>query len=220
MKKISSYLFILTAIICCQFSVTSCKEAIRHGQPTIHFDEPVFDEVSQTFSITLSADSVTDARVTFFLLDGEEILMQNETGEFSEIAPLDEGYNVQLSAEWPDTTIVTLPEHVFGFIIPKAPVTPMSKEELEQLINAKDVTIKRGENEYLAQAVSVKIVGNQSAVATLFEAIEKLEQRLWTSAKISDVTYDENNLIIEVTLKPTEKVINEDDYEDEEEYYE
>ena len=211
------------AIVCGLAALCSCgsehKESLR-GIPVLNHEDPVYDEASQSFSLTLTADSTDGAKVMFFLLDGEKIIMKNETGQFSGIAPLDEGYNVYLSAEWEDTTIVTSLEHIFGFVLPHEPIEAMSKEDLQQLINAKDKGIKLGENEHLAQAVMVTTIDSQNAVSTLLEAIEKLEQGVWTSVQVTKVEYDENNLITDVTLKPTEKEIKEEDYEEEVEYIE
>ena len=198
MKKISSNILCLMAIVCGLAALCSCgsehKESLR-GIPVLNHEDPVYDEASQSFSLTLTADSTDGAKVMFFLLDGEKIIMKNETGQFSGIAPLDEGYNVYLSAEWEDTTIVTSLEHIFGFVLPHEPIEAMSKEDLQQFINAKDKGIKLGE-------------------------IEKLEQGVWTSVQVTKVEYDENNLITDVTLKPTEKEIKEEDYEEEVEYIE
>ena len=96
----------------------------------------------------------------------------------------------------------------------------MAKEELQKLINEKDKSFKIGSNEHLTQGVIVKTIECQKPVTTLLEVIERLEQGVWTSVEVKEVFYDENNLVSEVTLKPTEKVIAEEDYEDEEEYYE
>ena len=223
-EKISSIIGLAT-LVCGLALLTSCvsttKETQR-GTPTLLPESPeaVYVEASQTFDLDLSADSCEGAKVTFYLLDGETVVMQNETGHFTGIAPLEEGYNVYLSAEWEDTTIVTPTKHVFGFVIPREPVEPMTKEEFQALIKAKDSSIKRGDNEHLAQAVMVTTLESKYPVTTLLEAIEKLEQGLWTTVEVTKVEYDENNLITSVTLKPSEKVIKEEDYEDEEEYYE
>jgi len=191
------------------------KKFERPSELVLMHEEPVYNEVTQTFSLTLLSDSTEGAKLTYYLLDGDSILMQNETGVFNGIAPLDEGYNIRLQAEWTDTTLFAF-DHIFGFILPREPVEPMSKDELQHLINAKDKSIKVCDNEHLSQGVSVKTIESQYPVTTLLETIERIEQGIWTSVEVKEVSYDENNLITDITLKPKEVI---PDPEEEEEYY-
>lgn len=225
MKKLSLYILSWTAILSCLVSLSSCDSSIKEthrGTPMLCPDDPKpeYVEDAQTFNLELTSDSCEGAKVTFYLLDGDSVLMKNETGLFTGIVPLDEGYNVYLTAEWKDTTIITPTKRVFGFIVPREPVEPMAKVELQRLINAKDKSIKLSENEHLAQAVAVKTLESQYPVTTLFEAVERLEQGMWASVEVKDVAYDDNHLITEITLKPKEVVLDPEIYEDEEEYYE
>lgn len=211
--------FILLAFILMGLSSCNFPPSIKPSpNPLLIVEDTIFDEATQTFNIILSSDSTDGATLTFSLLDGDSLLMQNETGQFVGIAPLNDGYYIQLKAKWKDTTIIRK-DHIW-LPIPRKPVEPMAKEELQKLINEKDKSFKIGSNEHLTQGVIVKTIECQKPVTTLLEVIERLEQGVWTSVEVKEVFYDENNLVSEVTLKPTEKVIAEEDYEDEEEYYE
>ena len=172
------------------------------GVPTLVCEVPVFDEASQTFSLTIHADSVAGAEVTYFLLDGDNILMQSDDGIFSSIAPLEEGYNVQARAAWPDTTITTPKTHVVGFVIPRSPIEKLTAAELQKLINAKDAEAIKG---YLSQSIKLSTVGGTRKPDLLNDVYTFLGMGVWETVTVTDVTYDENNYITSITLKPTEQ---------------
>lgn len=185
------------------------------GMPTLIADEPVYDEQSQTFALTLTADSVADATLTYYLLDGDKILSENADGHFTNIAPLDEGYNIQLRAEWRDTTITTPPIHVMGFIVPRPQVEKMSLDDVQKAINAKMTSFKTGTDEHLAQKVNVTVVGSTLDVHSLLDVIDNLELGAWHRVIVTDLRYDDTNHITDITLTVEGETIGEDDFEEE-----
>lgn len=186
------------------------------GDPVLTCGIPEYDEGSQTFSLSLIGDSTGEAKVTFQLVDGDSIIMQSTDGTFSGIAPLDDGYNVVMIVERDDTTIIRT-NHVQGFIVPRPPVEKMSSEELQQLINAKDASLKRGTNEHLVLSPELKVTDSRQKPKMLREVIRLIEYEDWKSVVVTSVEYDENNLISSITLHPIGEIIPSDDDEEYEE---
>jgi len=202
--------------------MVGCKQSVApsdikttpRGEPTLVCDTLVFDEATKTFSLSLHADSTAEAKVTFILLDGDSILMQNEDGQFSGIYPLEEGYNVQLRAEWEDTTIMTPLSHILGFVIPREPIEKISEDTLQKLINAREKSLTLGINPHLAQGLIVKVTDTQMKASSLQEVVTFLKNGVWKSVSVTHVDYDDNNLVTSITLKPVEESIDEEDYEE------
>ncbi|MBR0048665.1 MAG: hypothetical protein IJP74_05000 [Prevotella sp.] len=191
------------------------SEVTPRGEPTLVCDTIVFDEASKTFNLSLHADSTADAKVTFFLLDGDSILMQNTDGQFSGIPPFEEGYNVRLQAEWSDTTITTPLTHIVGFVVPREPVDKIPADELQKLINSQDKSLILGNNLHLAQGLSVVVTDTQMEASSLQDVITLLKNGVWKSVTVTDVSYDDNNLITAIKLKPVgEQQIEDEDYDE------
>lgn len=176
-------------------------ESQEIGTPTIVVDTLVFDSISQTFSINLHTDSVGKANVTYFLFDGDSLLQENKDGVFNGINPHEEGYNIQIQVVWPDTTITTPMRRLTGFILPREPVEQIPLAELKALINSKDKSLKLGTNEHIAQNVSVSLEGGQPT--SLQDVFLNLDNNVWSSVEITKVTFDDNNLVTSIELKPT-----------------
>ena len=134
---------------------------------------------------------------------------------FTNIAPLDEGYNIQLRAEWRDTTITTPPIHVMGFIVPRPQVEKMSLDDVQKAINAKTTSFKTGTDEHLAQKVNVTVVGSTLDVHSLLDVIDNLELGAWHRVIVTDLRYDDTNHITDITLTVEGETIGEDDFEEE-----
>lgn len=185
------------------------------GEPLIVRDTIIFEKTSNTFSLIVHADSTAGADVMFYLLDGDSILMQNSDGHFNGIAPFEEGYNVQVRAVWPDTTIISPRTHVSGFIVPREPIEKLDAEELQRLIITRDAgDIKQ----YLAQGIKINTVGSERKPELLQDVIVLLDMGVWPTLTVTNVTYDENNYITTITLKPTEQqssIVTEDEKEEE-----
>lgn len=201
----------------CKQTSTPEQESTPRGEPVLVQDTLMFDEESKTFTLTMHADSTAGAEVTFFLLDGDSILMQNTDGKFSGIQPFDEGYNVKAQVIWEDTTIVTPLTHVLGFVVLREPVEKMLKEEVQQLINSQDKSLARGENEHFIQGFKLSVSDTkQNAPKAMLDVYTLLKNKVWKSVEVTSVEYDDNNLITHVALKPVgETVISEEDYEEE-----
>ena len=225
MKKNNKLDFILVFSISALSFLTSCNnspspalESTPRGEPILRCDTLVFDENSRTFSLKLKTDSTADAKLHFqLLMDGDNILQESSEGYFSGILPFDNGYDVILKVEWPDTTI-TRQLHVVGFVEPIELVDKMTEEELKQLIISNDQSLKRGTNDHLSQSVSIKIIDCQSQTppTMLRDVIGLLDRGEWESVEVIDLEYDSNNQITAITLKPIGEhliVINENDYD-------
>ena len=202
------------AIVCLSHS---CREkqngGIQRGDPVLHSGTPVFDEATKTFSLTVSADSTDGAKTDYALLEGDSVIMQNDNGQFTGIAPFDEGYHVRLQAQWDDTTIVKI-VHVQDFVAPKEPVEKITKDELQRLINAKDESLKRGQNSHLSQGVKLSVVNSQMHPQMLPDVITLIENKIWQSVEIVKMSYDDNNLVNAITVKPVGEQVDIDDDED------
>ncbi len=183
---------------CRQSSEPNPDESAKRGEPVIVTDTLVFDEGSKTFSLTLHADSTAGAVVTFYLLDGDSLIMQSSDGVFNDIKPLEEGYKARIKVEWSDTTIITPAVSVCGFVIPREPVEKLSKEELQRIINAAEKDVL---DEHLAQNVRLTVYDCAEKPSLLHEVFVYLENKVWESVSVDGVTYDDNNLITSLTLK-------------------
>lgn len=186
--------------------MTSCNESKQkeqetpRGVPVIVVDTLVFDDASKTFSLTIHADSTAGAQVTYFLFDEDSLMQKNEEGVFHNIVPFVEGYNVQAQVVWADTTILTPLTHVSNFIAPIKPVEPLSKEELQNLINSQDKSILKGETEQLIQDVA--FVTKDEGRVYMQDVFMKLLSQEWSSVEVVEVKYNDLNQITNVTLKP------------------
>ena len=201
---------------CNERNVEISSPPVPAGEPVLTCGVPEYDEGSQTFSLLLTSDSTGEATVTFQLVDGDSIIMQSTDGVFSGIAPLDDGYNVVMTVERDDTTIVRT-NHVQGFVVPRPPVEKMTMEELQRLINAKDASLKRGINEHLALSPKLTASSSRLNPKSLREVIRLIEYEDWKSVVVTSVEYDENNLISSITLHPVGEIIppdNDEEYEE------
>jgi len=202
--KILFYLFVATVVtlfmfVNCKQSPTSGNGGKKRGKPVLYAGTPKYDESTKSFSLTLHADSTVDAEVTYYLLDGDSLLMQSNDGHFTGIAPLEEGYNVKATIAWSDTTYVTPIIHVGDFCVSRESVEILSKDEVTRLINQKD---KRTMEKHVAQGITLKILESELKPALLNEVYLFLDSKTWKSVEVMDVEYDDNNLITSITLKP------------------
>ena len=201
----------------------SCKEkqsgddviSPHSDNPVLMAEKPLYDEETKTFSLTMMTDSTAGATLTFTLMEGNNVLMENHDGEFRGIAPFEEGYDVKMEAQWDDTTIVRV-IHVVDFIVPREPVTKMSATELAQLINKGDLSIRRCDNDHLSQGVKLVVTGSQMAPPQMLpDVIMLITNGVWKAVEIVNLEYDDNNLITSITLKPIgEQVVIDEDDED------
>lgn len=175
---------------------TYSGESLR-GNPTIVVESgPTYDKSTHSFALTLRADSTAGASVTYYLLDGDNIVQENESGRFEGVASLEEGYNVRIKVVWKDTTIVTPMTHVVGFVVPREPVERISKTDLERIFNAAD----RGQlDDYVVQGVRILLEDGQSS--SLQDAFTYIKNKVWTKVCVTDVAYDENNYVNLITIK-------------------
>ena len=207
---------LLTAVLFsgCREKASRSEQVMQRGEPVLSNDIPVYDKTTQTYSLTVHADSIGDATVSYALLDGDSVIMKSEDGQFSGITPFEEGYNVRLSAQWEDTTIERT-IHVMDFVVPREPVEKMTKDELELLINACDKNLRRSKNDHLAQGVKLVVEGTKlSPPQILPDVITYIENGVWQKVDVIKVEYDDNNLINSVTLKPIGEVVDIDEDED------
>lgn len=197
----------------CRGKTSTNEQSSKRGEPVIICKTPVYDEASQTFTLIVTSDSIAGANVTYFLLEGDSVIMRNDDGLFSGISPCEEGYNVMLEAQWDDTTLVRT-IRIMDFVVPRKAVEKMTNEQLQNLINSCDQSIKRGTNEHLTQGVKLTIRDSKSVPPRMLPGVVTLiENGIWKSIEIVSIEYDDNNLITAITLKPVgEQVdIDEDD---------
>lgn len=211
---------ILLALLGCNGQSNIKLNDWQSENPVLRCDMLVEDSVSHTFNLTISADSVGEASVMFYLIDCNDTLMvgRGSSVNFSGIAPIEDGYDVVMCVEWADT-VITRRKHVTGFIHRPEIAEPMSAEELQQLINNQDKSIRRGTDRHLAQLLKLEIVGAKRCPQKLSDVIECISLGEWKSVIVTDVEYDEHNRISTITLKPVgEKPLPVIDSEEDEEF--
>ena len=73
---------LLTAVLFsgCREKASRSEQVIQRGEPVLSNDIPVYDKTTQTFSLTVHADSIGDATVSYALLDGDSVIMKSEDG--------------------------------------------------------------------------------------------------------------------------------------------
>ena len=185
----------------CRQTAASSQEDAKRGTPILVKDTVEYDKENGTFRLKVHADSIAGAKVTFLLIDGDMVLMESNDGRFSGIEPFEEGYNVQARVEWEDTAIVTPMMHLTGFVY-REPVEKMPMEELQKLINQRDKSISVGTNNHFMQGFTLQVSGSQYKVESISDVFMLLKSGIWKSVTVTDVTYDDNNLITAIVLKP------------------
>ena len=221
MKTNIYFCVLVTMIVSSVWLIQSCREktgdngpVVQRGNPVLRCDTPIYDESTQTFSLTIHADSIGGASVSYELLDGDSVIVSTEDGQFTGILPFEEGYNVRMLAQWEDTTIERV-IHVMDFVIPREPVEKMSAKELEQLINNCDKSLRRSKNEHLSQGVKLVVNGSKIVPPQMIpDVITLIENKVWQRVEVTTVEYDDNNLIRLVKLKPIGEEVEMDDDED------
>ncbi len=183
--------------------LSACGNFTReHGNPTLNCEAPVYDDVTQTFSLIVLSDSTSGAALTFALIKGDSVIMENNDGKFCGIPAFEEGYRVRMEAKWKDTTIVRT-THVANFVVPCDSVDKMSADELEQLINSCDRSIRRASNKHLIQGVKLIVTDCRMVTPQMLpDVITFIENEVWQSVEVISLEYDDNNLITSITLRP------------------
>lgn len=193
------------------FAIQSCKHKkdvpepdVQRCEPSLLCGVPVEDTVTHTFSLSVSSDCTSGATVTFYLVDFNDTLMvqSGDSATFSGIEPLDDGYFVSMRAEWPGDTTILCTEHVSGFVILQEPVDSITEKELEELINSKDKTLRRNTNSRIAQTAKLNVINSLRQPVKLRDVINLIDNGEWKSVHITNIVYDENNLVVSITLEP------------------
>lgn len=200
-------------LACCflQGCSSSPEKANKRCEPLLVADEPQYDESTNTFSLTVRVDSTEDADITYYLYDGDSLLMENSDGYFSAIAPLEEGYNVQAKVVWSDTTVVIPAVKVMGFIILKK-IEKLPEKELQNLINKMDSNALEA---HMAQQVKLTVLDSKIKPSLIHAVLLQIKNKVWDSVTVTEVEYNDNNYIVAITLKPVEHIVpvSEDDEE-------
>ncbi|MDE6278489.1 MAG: hypothetical protein K2M05_00800 [Paramuribaculum sp.] len=186
----------------------------ERGEPVLIHEAPQYDEATGTFSLVIKADSVGNAKLRYSLIDGDSVIMRSDDGTFSGIAPFDEGYDVKLEVEWPDT-VIERRCHIMDFVVPAAPVEKISAEDFAKLINSKAESLRRSTDEHVAQGVIFRVVDSKMQPQMLPDAITLIENGLWQSVEVVKLQYNDNNLITEITVRPIGEKTDDIDMDDE-----
>lgn len=208
---VSLFFGLILTLLSCNENKQKADAGLR-GTPIIVVDTLYFDEESKTFSLTIHADSTAEAEVSYYLYDGDSLLQECLDGQFRNIAPLVEGYDVKAKVVWSDTTVYTPLYHVNGFVVPQKPVEKISCKELQSLINAQDHSVMLGEHECLVQGVQIKTADGKEV--SMQDVLLYLSNKVWTSVEVTDINYNENNQVTNFTIKPKEvktKLVTDDE---------
>ena len=201
----------LLTLLYMQGCSSSPNKTDDRGEPVLVVEDPQYDEDTKTFSLTVRVDSTEGADITYYLYDGDSLLMENSDGLFSAIAPLEEGYNVQAKVVWSDTTIVIPAIRVQGFVVQKK-IEKLPEKELQNLINKMDGNVLET---HMAQQVKLTILNSKIKPLLIHDVLLQIKNRVWDSVTVTEVEYDENNYIVAITLNPVEHIVpvSEDDEE-------
>ena len=178
----------------------------RHT-PIVYVDttsgkQPVWMDEDESFSLTAVADSAGDATLTFLLLDGDSIIMTSQTGQFVGIPLREEGYDLQVKAQWPDTVLFSLPVLVTGFVHLEK-VNPLSKDELQSLICSCDPELSSGKHKALSQPLNVVVEESQlDPISTLSQVIQYIKLKRWKGVIVKNVEYDSTGHLTSITITP------------------
>lgn len=211
MKRLFLFLLVIPIFFHCTNKKDISLTPLR-GEPVVKWERPVEDSISHTFSLALRTDSVDGAIVIYQLMDNGEVLMTRDgaTTEFVGIEPLDDGYDVKMRAEWPNDTIITRTVHISGFVLAPPPFEPLSADALQQLINAKDISIKRGTDERISQSMTLTVTNAAEKPTMLREVIKLIDNGLWQSVIVTNVELDpDSKQILSITLKPVGEKVEE-----------
>ena len=194
--------FPVLCLLCCSGQIN------QYSEPVLTSSVPVYDDSTNTFSITVVADSIDGAILNFYLTEGGKIVQESQDGNFSGIDPFEDGYDVILKAQWKDTLLERI-IHVVDFIVPDEPLDKMTADELEQLINNRDRDSRQTIYNHLTQGVKliVKESNNQSP-QILSDVFTLLVNDVWQAVEVVGVEYNNFNLISCITLKPVGETID------------
>lgn len=198
----------------CKGKVGGTDDAARRSEPVLTHDTPVYDETTGTFSLDLKADSVSGADLVYSLIDGDSVVMKNDNGRFSGIAPLEDGYDVKLEVRWNDT-VIERRFHILDFVVPRMPVDKISPGELERLINSTDKSERESLRQYLAQSVVFNVHGGKLQPKILSDAITLIAAGQWQAVEVEQLQYNDQNLITEITVRPVGEQSDDIDTDDE-----
>lgn len=208
MKTTNKILIALTiTFVAAIYACNNTHVSSEKHTPIVYVDttsgkQPVWMEEDESFSLTAVADSTGDATLTFLLLDGDSIIMTSQTGQFVGIPQREEGYDLQVKAQWPDTVLFSLPISVTGFVHLEK-INPLSKEELQSLICSCDPEISSGKHKALAQPLNVVVEDSQhEPISTLSQVIQYIKLKRWKGVIVKNVGYDSTGHLTSITITP------------------
>lgn len=207
-------IIVCTILSGCKDNGSDANVGGERGEPVLTHEGPQYDEATGTFSLVVRTDSVGGATLRYSLIDGDSVIMRSDDGSFSGIAPFDEGYDVKLEVEWPDT-VIERRCHIMDFVVPAAPVEKISAEDFAKLINARAESLRRSTDEHVAQGVIFRVVDSKMQPQMLPDAITLIENGLWQSVEVVRLQYNDNNLITEITVRPIGEKTDDIDIDDE-----
>jgi hypothetical protein len=197
---------LISIVICVACFFIGCNGVkSKHSEPVLSSSSPLYDDISNTFSISVMADSTDGASLTFYLKERGNVIQENHDGKFSGIKPLDEGYDVEVNIQWQDTAIVSS-IHVVDFVVPDEPVDKMSADEMEKLINAHDRSSRQIIYSHITQGLKIVVTdSNVPKPQILSDVFTLLVNEVWQSVKVEELEFNPFNLISSITLRPVYK---------------
>lgn len=186
---------------------TYVKETGLTLPPVINIGDLTFEEDGYTFEVTV--ENTPALNFYYAILDPynhKKTIAKSDNGKFKGVpfSTADGGcYDVALIDKSADTLICCIEKT--GFIAQKAVAKKMSVQELQSLIDRRDISLMGvGENDYLNPDYKLKFSGLPSDAVnvptTLGEVFDKLENEIWSSVKVSSLEYDDMNRISVIQL--------------------
>lgn len=139
----------------------------------------------------------------------DKVVAKSNDGSFSGVpySSADGGcYRIQVVSNGRDSILAEL--DVMEFVRQIKVDSQMTKETLQEMINTRDESLLgAGENDYLAPDYKISFTGLSADARKpkLFsEVFEKLDNGIWTSAKVTKLGYDNMNRICSITIAVVE----------------
>lgn len=164
------------------------------------FDPVVGNNYVYAFNAHCNLDGEEELIYELLPENGDNVLVSNTDGKFAGIQPSPTGiYRVRVRVK--RTGRMSEPQLVTGFVErPTIKIEPMSKEELEEKINARTAFRERVR---ISPMVKLNYVNLREEIGPkdVQEIGMRLKMKVWLSVKVKNVEYDSSNVVTAISLE-------------------
>lgn len=193
------------------FAGHSMKNDSTDTTPTIGIEDLSYTE-GKGYAFSVSVSPRPTAPYAFVLKSVREgvVIQESEDGHFTDVPySEDDGkYQIQLISTKDFSTLAE--DSVSGF--EKATLQKMTAEELQAIINSRDVAKLTSDcNEQLSAEIKLMFKGirpnEKNLPTTLPEVVNRLKDNIWSQVSVTALGYDEDNRINCVTMQIQKTVV-------------